>query len=583
MEVSNKIGKYEVLGQIAAGGFGIIYKGWDPFIKRPVAIKMCATPDAEVRQRFHQEAEFVGNLVHPNITLVFDFGIENDVPYLVQEFLTGFDLDELLRAGVLGDHSAVVSILIQVCEGLDFAHQNGIIHRDIKPSNIRVLEDGTVKIMDFGIAKSLEGGSNLTQTGIALGTAGYLAPEQIQGNTVDPRTDIFALGIVAYELVTGVRPFEGGSLSNVLYKILNEEPPTPLTLLPSCPGEVDHIIRKCMSKSPDDRFQTVGDLLAALRQLPVSQRTGTVTTDAPEEPTIAILRRALKDLEPRPQPERSGERTTNLQNVPTTPSGFPSVSSSPVTPPPLSGPSDQTVLEHVPQLEADESAERKSLAMPVFVGLVLLVIALGATLYSSFPIQTLVFGPGGAPWIPTPTPLPTATPTPPPAPTATPTAEPTAAPEPTPTATPQGPVSVTLVIDPPARLAIDGKPYGDERRSTLKVDLQPGAHTFSLGLEGYPVQNLNRTVTPSTRSLSLALEIGQLTVIANEEIAPPGGVAFLDGDRLGELPIIRRKVPAGQHVLVVRWDGVDTVFRRTISIPRLPSAPLVVPSVHPPG
>ena len=193
MAPPKKIGKYEIIAQVGTGGFGVIYKAWDPFIKRAVAIKMCATPDEEVRQRFFREAQFVGNLVHRNITLVFDFGVENDVPFIVQEFLTGYDLDTMVKAGVLGDVKALASILLQVCDGLDFAHNRGIIHRDIKPSNIRVLEDGTVKIMDFGIAKSLEGGSKLTQTGIALGTAGYLAPEQIQGAMVDPRTDVFAL------------------------------------------------------------------------------------------------------------------------------------------------------------------------------------------------------------------------------------------------------------------------------------------------------------------------------------------------------------------------------------------------------
>ena len=206
MDTPKRIGKYEISAQIAEGGFGVIFKGWDPYIKRPVAVKMCASPDKEVRQRFQQEAQFVGNLVHRNITLVFDFGVEGDIPYIVQEFLTGYDVDELVNAGVLTDPKTVASILLQVCEGLEFAHTRGIVHRDIKPSNIRVLEDGTVKIMDFGIAKSLEGSSNLTQTGIALGTAGYLAPEQIQGGTVDPRTDIFAFGVVAYEHIEHLKP-----------------------------------------------------------------------------------------------------------------------------------------------------------------------------------------------------------------------------------------------------------------------------------------------------------------------------------------------------------------------------------------
>ena len=267
MDTPKRIGKYEISAQIAEGGFGVIFKGWDPYIKRPVAVKMCASPDKEVRQRFQQEAQFVGNLVHRNITLVFDFGVEGDIPYIVQEFLTGYDVDELVNAGVLTDPKTVASILLQVCEGLEFAHTRGIVHRDIKPSNIRVLEDGTVKIMDFGIAKSLEGSSNLTQTGIALGTAGYLAPEQIQGGTVDPRTDIFAFGVVAYELVTGKRPFQGTSLSNVLYQILNDQPADPSDLTTECPPELQTIIKRCMAKDPNDRYQNVRQVLDALKSV----------------------------------------------------------------------------------------------------------------------------------------------------------------------------------------------------------------------------------------------------------------------------------------------------------------------------
>ena len=305
MNAPQRIGKYEIISQIASGGFGVIYKGWDPFIKRPVAIKMCATPDAEVRKRFQQEAQFVGNLVHRNITLVFDYGVEGEVPYIVQEFLTGFDLDQLLKGGALADTRTVVAILLQVCDGLEFAHHRGIIHRDIKPSNIRVLEDGTVKILDFGIAKSLESASKLTQTGIALGTAGYLAPEQIQGQTVDPRTDIFSLGIVAYELVTGRRPFQGNTLSNVLYRILHEEPEAPASVAPGCPEELDAIIRRCMAKDPAERFQTAHELLEALRQISAP---GAGDLETSREITTGVLRDAVMAIDR--TPTGAGEAVT---------------------------------------------------------------------------------------------------------------------------------------------------------------------------------------------------------------------------------------------------------------------------------
>ena len=219
MTERKRIGKYEVAEKIGVGGFGVVYKAWDPFIHRWVAIKMCNTNDAEGTHRFFREAQLAGALQHPNITLIFDFGVEDEMPYFVQEFLSGQDLDELLDAHK-PSLEAVLGILVQVCNGLDFAHSRGIIHRDIKPANIRVLEDGAVKIMDFGIAKSLKSETRLTQEGVALGTAGYLAPEQLAGKPLDQRTDLFSLGVMAYELVTGQRPFAGPFLSIFIFKIL---------------------------------------------------------------------------------------------------------------------------------------------------------------------------------------------------------------------------------------------------------------------------------------------------------------------------------------------------------------------------
>jgi len=520
METPEKIGKYEVIEKIAVGGFGIIYKGWDPFIKRKVAIKMCATPDDEVRQRFQQEAQFVGNLVHRNITLVFDYGVEGDVPYIVQEFLSGFDLDELLKARVVSDQDTIVSILLQVCEGLQFAHQKGIVHRDIKPSNIRVLEDGIVKIMDFGIAKSVLMSSKLTQTGIALGTAGYLAPEQIQGRPVDARTDIFALGVVIFELVAGVRPFESGTLSNVLYKILNEEPQYPSESVVDCSESLRNVIRRCMAKEPDERYQSVEEVLADLRNIATDAMPGLEST---KELATGVIRRAMQGT-------------------------------------------------------VDDESNRRSPVLIIFLALLLVLVAAAATVYFSKDAQDLVFGEEGAPWIPTPTPTPTQTPTPTNTPTET--AVPTDTPVPEPTPTP-APVRVRLIVDPPAAVTIDGRPFGDGRTPGGAVSLMPGAHTFTLSLPDFPTKTLTRQVTSATTTISITLEIGLLTVTVDPQRAPPGGVAFLDGNALGPVPLIRYKAPAGEHELVVRWDGT-VPFRRTIVIPRLPAPALIVPSIAPP-
>jgi len=553
METPEKIGKYEIIAQIASGGFGVIFKGWDPYIKRPVAIKMCATPDTEVRQRFFREAQFVGNLVHPNITLIFDFGVEDEVPFIVQEFLSGYDLDELLSGGVLDDVDVVVSILIQVCDGLEFAHQRGIIHRDIKPSNIRALEDGTVKIMDFGIAKSLEGGTKLTQTGIALGTAGYLAPEQIQGRTVDSRTDVFALGVVGYELLTGIRPFEGQSLSNVLYKILNEDPEWPHAVDEKIPEDLDAIIRRCMSKEPDERHQTAQELGDALRAIPSPKRE---SLPGQEDVTIGVLRGVIEKMNSTAGAGEPQTRQMSMSRPPSTP--------------------DSTVLQRTPHIEEVEVTARRSPILWIFAALLVVLLGGGAALYFSPSLQSLVFGPQGAPWIPTPTPTatPTATPTRTPTPTATPSPTPTAEPSPEPTATPAGPVRLRLVIDPPAEVEINGRAFGKGRTSGGNLELQPGTHTFTVKVQGYPPQTFRRTVNRSSRVISLSVDVGRLTILVDEGSAPPGGIAYLDGNKLGPVPIIRRTVASGEHRLAVRWGS--RMFEQQVVVPRLPNPALVV-------
>ncbi len=568
METPNRIGKYEVISQIAVGGFGVIFKAWDPFIKRPVAIKMCASHDEEVRQRFHQEAQFVGNLVHRNITMVFDFGMQDEVPYLVQEFLTGFDLDHLLNNGVLGDLNAVSSVLLQVAEGLRHAHQRGIIHRDIKPSNIRILEDGTVKIMDFGIAKSLEGGSNLTQTGIALGTAGYLAPEQIQGEPVDQRTDIFSLGVVGYELITGSKPFKGSSLSNVLYRILNDEPENPKVLTPTCPPELEEVITKCLRKDPNHRFQTVDLLIESLRQVSVGDGLGADIKDV----TTGFLRSAIDRL-PSGERESSEPDTTPIQGT--------KILEQPTN---ANGPQ----IHHEPEFEEPEN-RRGNPVLVVFIVLVGLLAAAAGLVYFSPDAQKAVFGPQGAPWVATPTPTATAPPTPSPtsAPTATPvpveSPTPTSTPEPSPTPT-QGPVEVRLIVDPPSPIKVDGQWIGEsgQSRQIYTLNLMPGEHSFTVHVKGFEPQKLWRKVGGTNgQTLALTVDLGFLTVNPLPGQAPPGGEVYLDGAHIGKVPLIRKKVPAGDHTLIIRWPGHEP-FKRTIQVPSLPSPGLNIGDAAPP-
>jgi serine/threonine-protein kinase len=259
-----KIGKYEILGQIAAGGFGVVYKARDPFIKRLVAIKTCPADNEDLRNRFFREAEIVGNLKHPNITIVHDFGVEGDFAYLVQEYLSGEDLLAKIREKRALELSEKLEILLQVAQGLGYAHSQGVIHRDVKPGNIRVLEDAKVKIMDFGIAKLITARTQLTQKGMTVGTVGYLAPEQVSDGEVTQRTDIFGFGVLAYEFLTYRRPFRGRTLGELIPRIMKEEPPPVSTLVVDATPALDALVAKCLAKNPTERYASFDEVIDEL-------------------------------------------------------------------------------------------------------------------------------------------------------------------------------------------------------------------------------------------------------------------------------------------------------------------------------
>ncbi|MEM8931600.1 MAG: protein kinase [Acidobacteriota bacterium] len=284
-----QIGKYQLQERIGVGGFGEVYKGFDPYIKRPVAIKTCTSNSEEIRSRFFQEAEIAGNLHHRNITTVYDFGVENDLPYLIQEYLEGEDLDAKIKRRDYLPLAEKLLYLIQIARGLAHAHAQGVMHRDVKPSNVRVLADGTTKIMDFGIAKLAQTSTGLTQTGMTLGTAAYLSPEQIRGERADVRTDIFSFGVTAYELLTFERPFDGDQISAVLYRLLHDVPRPIPELWPAAPPALVELVDRCVAKDPQRRYRDGGELLVALEAVQEATRelSGVYSTRTDEPPADA--------------------------------------------------------------------------------------------------------------------------------------------------------------------------------------------------------------------------------------------------------------------------------------------------------
>ena len=244
-------GRYRVIEPIGSGAMGTVYKGLDPEIDRPVALKTIRLDTivdsndlAELKERLKREAKAAGKLSHPNIVTVYDVGEEKTLQYIAMEFLDGHTLEDLLNSGHHWDYKTLCKIMIQVCEALDFAHERGIVHRDIKPANIMMLEGELIKVMDFGIARL--DSSNMTQSGVALGTPNYISPEQLKGKGVDRRSDIFSLGVVFYEMLTNQKPFKGDTISALIYSVLQTTPPAPSEINLDVPRIFDKIIAKAL-------------------------------------------------------------------------------------------------------------------------------------------------------------------------------------------------------------------------------------------------------------------------------------------------------------------------------------------------
>ena len=263
-----QVGKYQIVEKIGVGGFGTVYKGRDPFIKRAVAIKTCQSDEEEIRKRFFREAEFAGNLHHRNVTTIYDFGVTDDgTPYIVQEFLTGDDLDKAIKRKDPLTLARKLQILIDVCDGLGYAHTTGIIHRDIKPPNIMVLPNGLVKLMDFGIARTAEGTDPASQEDRTVGTPYYMSPEQAVGRELDARSDIYSVGVVLYELFSGRRPIEGRDPGELMRRHVSFEPKPVTMLRPDLPDLLARVLMACLAKNPAQRPPTANDLYGALQRV----------------------------------------------------------------------------------------------------------------------------------------------------------------------------------------------------------------------------------------------------------------------------------------------------------------------------
>ena len=263
------IGKYRILGTLGKGGMGIVYKALDPDIEREVAIKTVqfdlldeGLEKENLLARVVREAKAAGRLNHPNIITIYDVFRDGDMTYIVMQYVDGQSLYALLASGKSFSPREILNTLKPVAEALDFAHRNGIIHRDIKPANILIDKSGRPFLADFGVARILT--STMTQTGTTVGTLNYMSPEQIKGQTVDSRSDVFALGVILYELLTGKKPFAGDNMSTIVYQIVNEDPQPVSDVNTDLHGGYERVVSKALAKKPEDRYQTCMELIANL-------------------------------------------------------------------------------------------------------------------------------------------------------------------------------------------------------------------------------------------------------------------------------------------------------------------------------
>src|SRR6201984_599852 len=271
MPTVTKAGRYEVVSELGRGAMGVVYKAVDPVIGRTVAVKTIKLNEAgtglnraELLARFQTEARAAGLLTHPNIVVVFDAGEEDGLYYITMELVEGKSLQALLDGRRSFPLPRTLRILDQTCTALQFAHERNVVHRDIKPANLMLTADDTVKITDFGTAKILQFGST-QQTSHVMGTPSYMSPEQVKGRAVDGRSDIFSLGVMLYEMVTGEKPFPGQNITTVIYKIVNEEPVPPRQIDASIHPGISTVVMKALAKEPEARYQSCREMLEDLR------------------------------------------------------------------------------------------------------------------------------------------------------------------------------------------------------------------------------------------------------------------------------------------------------------------------------
>ena len=553
------IGRYQILDMIGVGAMGAVYKAFDPLIKRTLAIKTIrldiprASPQYKsFIERFQHEARISGTLSHPNIVTLFDIGEEGGLPFLAMEFVEGQTIASLLESGHRFKPEKVISLVSQIAAAIDYAHTRGVIHRDIKPSNLILSDADRVKVTDFGIAKLAD--AEMTQSGTLLGTPSYMSPEQAMGDKLDGRSDIFSLGVCAFEMLSGEQPFPGNNVTSILYKLVHVEPVQPANLEMNglVPQKWHEVFGKVLAKKPDERYQTGAEFVHDLEYC-LGSWFGSAMGDEVESTTI-LDQAALQAMAAGTPMEARG---TGARTIPPPPIPPPAPRpAAPPPPPPIDPGEERTIImKSAPVFDApapeivdvDEDVAAPASDVPTAI---LSAVPAGEEKTTILPAlpggddKTVVMG--ATPPIPKP-PLPRP-PIPPPAAARPPQSTPVPVPVPVPSGTPAG--------------SGKGLPVGAILGGLFLLGLVAVGVATLLFLRNRAQQGETPATTvvvmPSAAPTSQPLPPGATEGTVRVESDPVGATVTVDGQPRGVTPLDVTALPFGDHEVKLELVGHDT-------------------------
>ena len=542
------IGRYKIVGELGRGAMGIVYKAQDPSIGRLIAIKSIRlndlSDDAErvrMRDRLFREAQSAGILSHPGIVTIYDVAEENGLAYIFMELVNGPPLEKMLKAEQTPDKETLLSVFRQTAAALDYAHKKGIVHRDIKPANIMIHEDGTAKITDFGVAKIVS--QQMTQAGMIMGTPSYMSPEQVQGGVISGRTDQFSLAVIAYEVLTGEKPFAAEYLPTLMYKIVREDFEPPQRLNPTLSGDIETVMRRALAKNPANRYETCAEFVVALSAAcNASGGWMPLPRGASQDLPTGGTRQGMTGSEA----ETLAETIAHPVSPPAVERGARSARPEPVAPasapvlPPLAS-IRQTTNRATPR-EPSHALRNGLLGVAGLAAGVAIAFVL-----SQRPSAPPVTAPAAA----VASPVVSAEPAPVENKAADPPAAAATTPKPAPTsATPPAATEAAfqLTTNPAGAEAVFDGSADTHCTTPCSLNLPIGRHTLTLRHDGY--RETQRVFTlPNDPGLIVSLEpaTGTLTVVTN----PPGLAIVVDGKEQARKTPASLPLPVGQHTVQV--------------------------------